>query len=90
MIFNFPPNAGNTGTAAYLAVFESVYRTLVAMKSEGYTVDLPDHADALREALTSGSILQETNEAIELSSSTTRMVGDDAWVLIGCFRTSRS
>jgi magnesium chelatase subunit H len=55
VIFNFPPNAGNTGTAAYLAVFESVYRTLVAMKGEGYTVELPESADALREAVINGN-----------------------------------
>ena len=41
VLFNFPPNAGNTGTAAYLSVFESLHRTLAAMKREGYQVDLP-------------------------------------------------
>ncbi len=41
VLFNFPPNAGNTGTAAFLSVFESLYRTLGAMKREGYQVDLP-------------------------------------------------
>ena len=25
VLFNFPPNAGNTGTAAFLAVFESLF-----------------------------------------------------------------
>ena len=28
VLFNFPPNAGNTGTAAFLAVFESLFETL--------------------------------------------------------------
>ena len=28
VLFNFPPNSGSTGTAAYLAVFNSLYRTL--------------------------------------------------------------
>jgi magnesium chelatase subunit H len=28
VIFNFPPNAGNTGTAAFLSVFESLHNTL--------------------------------------------------------------
>ena len=28
VLFNFPPNAGNTGTAAYLSVFESLHRVL--------------------------------------------------------------
>ena len=26
VLFNFPPNAGNTGTAAYLSVFESLHQ----------------------------------------------------------------
>ena len=42
VLFNFPPNAGNTGTAAFLSVFESLHRTLGAMKREGYQVDVPD------------------------------------------------
>ena len=41
VLFNFPPNAGATGTAAYLAVFESLFNTLTAMQAEGYAVDLP-------------------------------------------------
>ena len=32
VIFNFPPNAGNTGSAAYLAVFESLFNTLAALR----------------------------------------------------------
>ena len=55
VIFNFPPNAGNTGTAAYLSVFESLYLTLAAMKAEGYTVDLPRDVDDLRECIVSGN-----------------------------------
>jgi len=55
VIFNFPPNAGNTGTAAYLAVFDSLFATLRAMKAEGYGVDLPESADALRERILNGN-----------------------------------
>ena len=55
VIFNFPPNAGNTGTAAYLSVFESLYRTLVAMKAEGYGVDLPRDVDDLRARVVTGN-----------------------------------
>ena len=29
VLFNFPPNAGNTGTAAYLSVFASLHATLL-------------------------------------------------------------
>jgi magnesium chelatase subunit H len=55
VIFNFPPNAGATGSAAYLAVFESVFNTLRAMKEAGYKVDMPESHDALREAITLGN-----------------------------------
>ena len=41
VIFNFPPNAGAVGTAAFLSVFESVRNTLHAMKAAGYSVDAP-------------------------------------------------
>ncbi len=55
VLFNFPPNAGNTGTAAYLAVFESLYNTLVALQRAGYTVDVPESVDALRSRLIEGN-----------------------------------
>jgi magnesium chelatase subunit H len=55
VLFNFPPNAGNTGTAAYLSVFESLHRTLAAMKAEGYAVDVPADVDALRKAIVDGN-----------------------------------
>ena len=55
VVFNFPPNAGNTGTAAFLSVFESLYNTMAAMQREGYTVELPASVDALREHIISGN-----------------------------------
>jgi magnesium chelatase subunit H len=55
VLFNFPPNAGNTGTAAFLSVFESLHRTLSAMKREGYQLDLPADVDALRERIVVGN-----------------------------------
>jgi magnesium chelatase subunit H len=55
VLFNFPPNAGNTGTAAFLSVFESLHRTLGAMKREGYRVDVPATVDELRERIVSGN-----------------------------------
>jgi magnesium chelatase subunit H len=58
VLFNFPPNAGNTGTAAFLAVFESLYNTLVAMKDAGYTVTVPRDVDALREQIIYGNAQQ--------------------------------
>ena len=58
VLFNFPPNAGNVGSAAFLSVFESAFHTLAAMKAQGYTVDMPASADALREALLKGNAEQ--------------------------------
>lgn len=58
VLFNFPPNAGNTGSAAYIAVFESLYNVLAAMKREGYEVDVPESVDALRQAITEGNATQ--------------------------------
>ncbi len=55
VLFNFPPDAGNTGTAAYLSVFESLYRTLGALARRGYRVDLPASVDALRERIVGGN-----------------------------------
>jgi magnesium chelatase subunit H len=55
VIFNFPPNAGNTGTAAFLSVFESLHRTLVALRAGGYTVDVPASVDELRERIIHGN-----------------------------------
>ncbi|MEE4660680.1 MAG: cobaltochelatase subunit CobN, partial [Halieaceae bacterium] len=58
VLFNFPPNGGNTGTAANLAVFGSLYNTLQRLAEEGYKVELPASVDALREAITEGNALQ--------------------------------
>ncbi|MEO8527175.1 MAG: magnesium chelatase subunit H, partial [Caldimonas sp.] len=55
VIFNFPPNAGNTGTAAFLGVFESLFNTLAAMQREGYTVEMPASVDALRDCIIKGN-----------------------------------
>jgi magnesium chelatase subunit H len=54
-LFNFPPNAGAAGTAAYLAVFESLFNTLHALKAAGYQVELPDSVDTLRTTLLDGN-----------------------------------
>jgi magnesium chelatase subunit H len=54
VLFNFPPNAGATGTAAYLAVFKSLFNTLTALKAAGYGVDVPADVDALRSLVVDG------------------------------------
>jgi len=55
VLYGFPPNAGAVGTAAHLDVFKSLFNTLNAMKAEGYTVDLPDSTEALRDAILGGN-----------------------------------
>lgn len=54
VLYGFPPNAGAAGTAAYLAVFESLLNLLHAMKAEGYDVDPPATVDDLRAAILAG------------------------------------
>lgn len=55
VLFNFPPNAGAVGTAAYLSVFESLFNTLTRLSSEGYHVELPDTPDDLRALILNGN-----------------------------------
>jgi len=57
VLFNFPPNAGNTGTAAYLSVFESLFCTLQSLQDAGYGVELPASVDELRDRIISGNAL---------------------------------
>ncbi len=57
VLFNFPPNLGNAGTAAYLNVFESLHRLLLEMKAAGYRVDVPETNEALKEKLLEGNRL---------------------------------
>ncbi len=58
VLFNFPPNAGNAGTAAYLSVFDSAQRVLAAMQREGYTIDVPADGEALRKLVVEGNAAQ--------------------------------
>ena len=55
VLFNFPPNLGNIGTAAYLDVFSSLHRLLSELKNQGYTVNVPPSPDDLREAIINGN-----------------------------------
>lgn len=57
VLFNFPPNAGSVGTAAYLGVFASLHRTMRALAEAGYDVDVPASPDALREQLLGGNAM---------------------------------
>jgi magnesium chelatase subunit H len=55
VLFNFPPNAGSVGTAAYLSVFQSLFNTLQRLAGEGYRVELPHSVDDLRQRLLQGN-----------------------------------
>ena len=55
VLYGFPPNAGAVGTAAHLAVFESLHNTLTAMEAQGYDVAVPKDVDALRDAILHGN-----------------------------------
>jgi len=55
MIFCFPPNKGNIGTAADLDVFPSLIEILRELKSAGYIVDPPESAERLREMVLDGN-----------------------------------
>ena len=55
VLFNFPPNAGATGTAAYLSVFQSLHATLRALRDDGYSVEVPESVEALEAALLKGN-----------------------------------
>ncbi|MDQ2856390.1 MAG: cobaltochelatase subunit CobN, partial [Acidobacteriota bacterium] len=55
VLYCFPPNKGNIGTAADLDVFPSVWDTLEKLKADGYAVDLPASPDDLRERMLGGN-----------------------------------
>ncbi|MDX6272608.1 MAG: magnesium chelatase subunit [Acidobacteriota bacterium] len=55
VVFCFPPNKGNIGTAADLDVFPSVWEMLSRLRAEGYDVEVPASADELRERLLGGN-----------------------------------
>ena len=54
-LFNFPPNSGATGTAAHLSVFESLFNSLKALSRAGYSVDLPEDVETLRDSILKGN-----------------------------------
>jgi magnesium chelatase subunit H len=71
VLFNFPPNAGATGSAAHLAVFESLHATLHRLQAEGYAVDAPATVDDVRNAILKGNAEQfgaDANVAARISA----------------------
>jgi magnesium chelatase subunit H len=63
VLFNFPPNAGNAGTAAHLSVFASLHNTLAALQREGYSVELPESPDDLRQRIIDGNAKRHGTDA---------------------------
>ncbi len=55
VLFNFPPNGGATGTAAFLSVYASLHRLMFAMRADGYSVEVPETVDDLREQILLGN-----------------------------------
>jgi len=62
-VFQFPPDKGNVGTAAYLDVFGSIFAVMGELKKQGYTVeDMPENVEALQK-----SILEDPEAAMSMS-----------------------
>ena len=55
VLFNFPPNGGAAGTAAFLGVYASLLNTLRALRRDGYDVEVPANEDALRKRILEGN-----------------------------------
>jgi magnesium chelatase subunit H len=72
-LYCFPPNKGNLGTAADLDVFASLFDILGRLKDEGYRLEMPESADALREMLLGGN-----SEGLEATANVAyRMKADE-------------
>lgn len=63
VLFNFPPNAGAAGTAAYLSVFASLHRTLGALKADGYDVEAPATVAEVTERVLGGNAARYGTDA---------------------------
>ena len=55
VLYCFPPNKGNIGTAADLDVFASVLDMLKQLKADGYDVEVSASVDQLRNAIIEGN-----------------------------------
>lgn len=81
VLFNFPPNAGAAGTAQFLSVFESLHATLSRLAAEGYTVEVPESVDALREAILVGNSARYGTEAnVHARVTADSIVSREVWL----------
>jgi magnesium chelatase subunit H len=55
VLFCFPPNKGNIGTAADLDVFPSLWDLLKRLRDERYSVEIPETPESLRQRLLGGN-----------------------------------
>lgn len=81
VLYGFPPNAGAVGTAAYMSVFESLFNTLWAMKTEGYDLTPPQSVEALRDDILKGNASrfgQPANVAARIPAD--RVVAEDPYL----------
>jgi magnesium chelatase subunit H len=75
VLYCFPPNKGNLGTAADLDVFPSLHEILIRLRAEGYRVDIPETPDRLRDMLLSGT------DADQVASIAHRLPADEYYRL---------
>jgi magnesium chelatase subunit H len=81
VLFNFPPNAGAVGTAAYLDVFQSLQGVLERLHAEGYAVEVPDDVDDLRRRLLEGNSDRFGTDAnVEARIPASDHVRDETWL----------
>jgi len=81
ILFNFPPNGGAVGTAAFLSVFESLFNTLTSLAKQGYRVNVPASVDALRDAVLKGNAAQYGTEAnVHAMIPTEQHVRQEKWL----------
>ena len=81
VLFNFPPGAGAAGTAQFLAVFESLHATLARLAREGYTVEVPPSADAVRERILIGNSARYGTEGnVHARVSADTIVRGETWL----------
>jgi magnesium chelatase subunit H len=73
IVFCFPPNKGNIGTAAELDVFPSLFEILTRLKEEGYSLDVPETVEGLRAMVLGGEI----SESASVGSVRYRMPVDE-------------
>jgi magnesium chelatase subunit H len=78
VVYCFPPNKGNLGTAADLDVFPSLWRILRQLAAEGYRAPAPESPELLREALLGRA---DGGESDRLASVAYRLPADEYYRL---------